>query len=78
MTTKTEYDDFILLKWHRHNGKLYQAGKKLTLPVQLGQWLVSQNIARRASLIITPSLSTPTPALLKPAVKRPPRRCCGW
>lgn len=79
MTTNTEYDDFILLKWHRHNGKLYQPGKILKLPVQLGTWLVSQNIARRSRLIVTPSLSAPTPVLLKPAVKRRSvRRCCGW
>ena len=75
---KTEQDDFILLKWHRHNGLLYAPGRTLTLPVKLGQWLVSQNIARRATLIVTRSLSAPTAALLKPVVKRPTRRCCGW
>ena len=81
MNERTEYDDFVLLKPHRHNGVLQQPGARLTLPVKLGNWLVSQNIAKRGSLLIATSLAAPTPTpvlLTKPRPKRAAKRCCGW
>lgn len=80
MSMQTRYADFVLLKWHRHNGVMRPPGTTLKLSEELGVWLVSQNIARRSALVVTTSLAAPAPALLqKPkTVARKPRRCCGW
>jgi len=81
-----QLDDFVLLKSHKHNGLLRPAGSTLTLTNRLGEWLVSQGIAKRRGLYVPGSLATAAPAasppalLAKPAAKRTRtlRRCCGW
>lgn len=74
-------DDYILLKKHRHNGVWRIPGTTLHVSTKLGDWLVQQNIARRAGLIVPAAVAAPKAALLQPKAAAPrnrARRCCGW
>lgn len=79
MSNDNELQEFILLKDHRHNGVWHVKDTPITLPKKLGDWLVSQSIARRAGLVIPASVAAPKAALLRrPPSPQPKRRCCGW
>jgi hypothetical protein len=74
-------DDYRLLQRHKVNNVWQEPGYELSLPPQLGEWLVSQGVAER----VTTDPVTPIPRIadvvLRPPIlaKAAPRfRCCGW
>ena len=72
--------DYRLLKPHRFDGAPRVPGDVVTLPPQLGDWLVEQGVVEQ----IGGAVMTARPA---PAAQKVPRafvaapksfKCCGW
>ena len=48
MSVSPPLQPLVLLREHRHGGRLYPAGAALQLPAHKAQWLIAQGVAAAA------------------------------
>lgn len=48
MSASPSLQPLVLLREHRHGGRLYPAGAHLALPAHKAQWLIAQGVAAAA------------------------------
>ena len=74
--------DFRLLKPHKINRREFPAGELVTLPTQLGDWLVDQGVAERTGGRDAEPLPRATARGEAPRRFAAPnfsrRSCCNW
>jgi hypothetical protein len=75
--------NYRLLREHRINKILHPVGSEVSLPEQLGDWLVEQAVVERADNVAGAAKVVSVPRTnVKPAEKArlnlPRFKCCGW
>ncbi len=63
MSVSPSLQPLVLLREHRHGGRLYPAGAHLELPAHKAQWLIAQGVAAAA----------PAPAVASAKDTKPPK-----